>query len=97
MSAKAEITSEGVIGLSGELKFPVIMQMRKQLEGMLKGVSGSIVVDFSAVSAVDSSALSLWMCCLRYADSVGAELEPRNVPQEMMSFASLVGLDNQLT
>lgn len=96
MTAKALLNSDGLIQLSGELKFPVIVQLRKQLEEILKTVSGSVQVDFSGVTSSDSSALSLWMCCLRYADLVGAKIEPINVPEEMAAFAHLVGLDKHL-
>ena len=96
MTAKALLNSEGVITLTGELKFPVIVQLRKELESILKSVTGSVQIDFSEVLASDSSALSLWMCCLRYAESVGAEIEPINVPGEMIEFAKLVGLEKHL-
>jgi len=96
MSAKALLDTNGVIQLSGELKFPVIVQLRSQLEYILRSASGVVQIDFSAVSDSDSSAVSLWLCCLRYAKSVGVEIEPINIPEDMMAFARLVGLDKHL-
>ncbi|MGH1461050.1 MAG: STAS domain-containing protein [Neptuniibacter sp.] len=96
MSARALLDSDGVLQLSGDLKFPVIVQLRKQIERILDGASGSVQVDFSGVEASDSSALSLWMCCLRYAGSMGVDIASINVPEEMIQFAHLVGLDDLL-
>jgi ABC-type transporter Mla MlaB component len=58
--AAVKLVDQQQIKLEGELKFPVIMQVRKQLEKMLSGLSGLVHVDFSGVTGVDSSALSLW-------------------------------------
>lgn len=97
MTAKAFVNGDGVIKLTGELKFPVIVNVRKQLEAILNDVKGSVQIDFSDVHASDSSALSLWMCCLRYAEGLGTEIMPVNVPEEMLEFSRLVGLEAQLS
>ncbi|MFY0677645.1 MAG: STAS domain-containing protein [Neptuniibacter sp.] len=96
MTAKALLTSDGIIQLSGELKFPVVVQLRKELESLLESVSDSVQIDFSGVVASDSSALSLWMCCLRYVEPLGTKIVPVNVPEEMVHFAEVVGLDKHL-
>lgn len=96
MSAKVQLNEEGRITLSGELKFPVIVEVRSQLERLLKGVSGAVQIDFSEVHASDSSALSLWICCQRFAETLGVEVTPANVPEDMLEFARVVGLDGQL-
>jgi phospholipid transport system transporter-binding protein len=97
MTASAKLNEQGGITLSGELKFSVIVAVRQQLENLLKGLSGSVQIDFTGVHASDSSALSLWLCCQRFAESQGVEVKPENVPEEMLEFARLVGLDGQLS
>lgn len=95
--ATAERVSEQLIALQGELKFGFITALRKQVEQMLANCSGEIEIDFAKVSASDSSALSFWLCCQRFADGNQLVLKPLNVPSEMSSFARLVGLNNQLS
>ncbi|WP_415906064.1 lipid asymmetry maintenance protein MlaB [Neptuniibacter sp. QD72_48] len=92
--ATASIKSAQLIAIEGELKFPVIMQLRKQVESLLSGLNGTAQIDFAAVTAVDSSALSFWLCCLRFAKRNKLELEPINLPVEMQGIAKLVGLED---
>ena len=94
--ATAEKFSDKQILLQGKLLFSVIVTLRKQIELMLESCSGEIDIDFSGITSVDSSALSFWLCCQRFAEKKGIVLNPINVPVEMQSFAGLVGLDNQL-
>jgi len=96
MAAVRQI-SEQLISLEGELKFPVIMQTRKQLELLLDKSSGVVEVDFSAITSVDSSALSFWFCCLRYIANTKCELRATNLPEEMVGIAELVGLQKQFS
>ncbi|WP_415885435.1 lipid asymmetry maintenance protein MlaB [Neptuniibacter sp. QD37_6] len=90
----ASIKSAQLIAIEGELKFPVIMQLRKQVESLLSDLKGKAQIDFAAVTAVDSSALSFWLCCLRSAQRNQLELEPINLPVEMQGIAKLVGLED---
>lgn len=92
--ATASIKSAQLIAIEGELKFPVIMKLRKQVESLLADLNGSAQVDFAAVTAVDSSALSFWLCCLRFAKRNQLQLEAINLPVEMQGIAKLVGLED---
>lgn len=85
------------VRVSGELRFVDIMSIRHELDQLLGSMNGEVVVDFSGVTRVDSSALSLWMCGLRRADELGITLKPINVPAEMQSIAGLVGLSQCLS
>ncbi|PIE24003.1 MAG: hypothetical protein CSA60_03750 [Neptuniibacter caesariensis] len=82
--------------LEGKLQFPVIFQLRKKVESMLSLMSGVVEVDFQKVVSVDSSSLSFWLCCLRYAQGRGIQLQALNIPEDMQSIIKLVGLDDQI-
>lgn len=92
--ATATLTADQTISLVGELKFPVIMPLRKQVERLLSNLEGEVVIDFAGVKGVDSSALSFWLCCQRFAQRTDAQLSAVNVPTDMQGIAQLVGLDN---
>jgi phospholipid transport system transporter-binding protein len=84
---------EGVV-LSGDLRFATVSAVRDRLERLVASGDSVCVVDFRAVTSADSSALSLWLCCQREAQSRNIRLEARNVPEDMLSIARLVGLDH---
>lgn len=92
-----ERAGENEVRLTGELRFVDIMSIRKTLDQLLSKMKGDVVVDFSGVTRVDSSALSLWMCGLRRAEALNITLKPANVPDEMQSIAGLVGLNQCLS
>jgi ABC-type transporter Mla MlaB component len=95
--AAVKLVDQQQIKLEGELKFPVIMQARKQLENILSELNGLVHVDFSGVTGVDSSALSLWLCCLRYSQGNGTQLKALNMPDDLQGIMQLVGLEGQLS
>lgn len=84
------------ISLQGDLKFPNIVNIRKQVEGFLGTLSGEVIVDFGSVNAVDSSALSFWLCCLRFSQENGTQLKALNMPKDMLGIIRLVGLDDKI-
>jgi phospholipid transport system transporter-binding protein len=62
--------------------------------GMLAEVAGQVrdgveVVDFGAVSEVDSSAVALAMALLREARAAGRTIEFANLPPAMLNLAAL--------
>lgn len=89
-SASAELTVEG------DLLFSTIVSKRDTLLEQLKGLTGQCCIDFGKVGRVDSSALSLWLCCQRFAKAKSLSLEVINLPSDMLSIAKLVGIDDQL-
>ncbi|SEG53640.1 STAS domain-containing protein [Marinobacterium lutimaris] len=93
---KVEQKEEGVIAISGDLLFSSVMAVRQQLESRLKSATGQVVLDLVGVSRADSSALALWLTCLRLGERQGFELSLRNIPEGMKSIADLVGLDHGL-
>ncbi len=84
------------IAIEGELKFSGIARLRKQVETKLSGLQGEVVIDFAAVTAVDSSALSFWLCCQRFAGPRAIKLVAINAPEELLGIAELVGLDGEI-
>ncbi|WP_370298233.1 lipid asymmetry maintenance protein MlaB [Pontibacterium sp.] len=92
-----ERAGKNEVRLTGKLQFADIMSVRERLDQLLEEMKGDVVVDFSGVTRVDSSALSLWMCGLRRAETLNITLKPVNVPDEMQSIAGLVGLSQCLS
>lgn len=54
------------------------------------------VVDFSAVTDVDSAAVSVLMQWRREAGQQGSRLICRNIPENMRNLATLYGVDEML-
>lgn len=94
MSGVKQVT-ENRLALEGKLTFTGIEQIRNQLESALMACSGAVEVDFAGVTAVDSSALSLWLCALRLAKKQNLTLTAINLHDDMQAIATLVGLKDQ--
>lgn len=84
------------LSVEGDLLFSTVVSKRDALLQQLNGLTGQCRIDFSAVGRVDSSALSLWLCCQRFAKAKSLSLEVVNVPSELLSIAKLVGFDDRL-
>ncbi len=97
MMPKVEIGDDKVLRLSGDLLFSTVVTLRDEL---LKAIDdqgeGALILDMAGVEKVDSSALSLWLCCQREARNNGREVTVHNLPKDMKSIADLVGLDDYL-
>ncbi len=96
MTVKVDQTAPGVIHLSGDLVFASVMQARQQLLGLLSKTQGECRVNWSGVTRVDSSALSLWLVCLRQAQQQGVSLHLEQPPADLLSIADLVGVTDVL-
>ncbi len=84
------------LALEGALKFANIVPLQKETAQLLAESAGPVVFDFSGVTAVDSSALSFWLCCQRKGRELGIEISAESVPEELVSIARLVGLEQAL-
>lgn len=78
--------NERVLSLAGPATFVTYTRLRTQLDAHLDAGGG--VVDWSAVGAVDSSALSL----LLHARRRHAALEHRALPRALDALAALYGV-----
>lgn len=93
---KVEQSEPGVLTLQGDLLFSTVAPLRSRIEALLEQQVERCTLDFSAVARVDSSALSLWLACRRFAAPRNLTLQARGIPAEMQSIAHLVGLDQVL-
>ncbi len=80
--------------LNGDLIFATSENARQVTESCLATQKGSVVMDFSGISRVDSSALAYWLSCQRVAEQRGLILEARSFPDEMVQMAELVGISS---
>lgn len=93
--SKAE-ASKQIISVEGDLLFSTVVEKRTKLLSQIKSLQGPCQMDFAAVGRVDSSALSLWFCCERLALTKGIELTAINTPEDLLSIARLVGVEENL-
>ncbi len=84
--------SPDALMLSGDLIFATAEKARQMTESCLAELAGRVVMDFTGVARVDSSALAFWLSCQRLAEQKGLTLEARHFPDEMVQMAELVGL-----
>ncbi|WP_271273439.1 STAS domain-containing protein [Aliamphritea hakodatensis] len=80
--------------LSGDLIFATAEHARQVTEARLAERTGRVVMDFSEISRVDSSALAFWLSCQRLAERNDLSLEALHFPDEMVQMAELVGLSS---
>lgn len=93
MTSQVEVSGD-VILLKGDLLFSTIMSVRDALAKVVAENSQGCVIDFAGVARVDSSAVSLWLCLERKARARQLSLKAINIPEELSSIVSLVGLEH---
>ncbi|BBB27269.1 STAS domain-containing protein [Amphritea japonica] len=93
MTARVEFNGSSAV-LSGDLLFGTVLSVRTELEGFIDRAEKPLVIDFTQVSRVDSSAVSLWLCLQRRSKRNEVVLVAQNVPAELSSIARLAGLDS---
>ncbi len=80
--------------LAGRLVMSTVPEL---YESGLKHLAGAdLLVDFSKVEAVDSSAISMLLGWMRAAQKQGRALRVENLPEDLMSLAHLYGVDGML-
>ncbi|MBR9866238.1 MAG: STAS domain-containing protein [Oceanospirillales bacterium] len=87
------VISADIILLKGDLLFSTIISVREALEKAIDQTDKDCVLDFAGVDRVDSSAVSLWLCLERKTRSRHLSLKAVNIPDELSSIVSLVGLN----
>ena len=78
--------------IQGDLLFSTIEQQRKALEKQLSATQGDVQINLSGVGRVDSSALSLCLCCLRLAQQRGQSVQFAHIPAGLNAIAELTGI-----
>lgn len=84
------IRSGGRMQVAGEVTMMTANALFK--EGFKTPENGSMVVDFSRLEKVDSSAVSLMLFWLREAKRGKVSLHFENVPDNLLSLAKLYGV-----
>ncbi len=80
--------------LSGRLVMSTVPEL---YQSGLKHLAGAdLLVDFSKVEAVDSSAISMLLGWMRAAQKQGRALRVANLPEDLKSLAHLYGVDGML-
>jgi len=89
----------GVLRVEGPLVQGSVVGVREQAEPLIEqklAAAGTLVLDLSEVTRVDSSALSLVLHWMRRARANGAALELRNLPEQMRALARTSRMEQYL-
>jgi phospholipid transport system transporter-binding protein len=87
------ISREGdLLRVSGPLTMDTVRQPFDAGLGVER--DGLVKVDLSAVSEVDSSAVSLLLAWVRDAERRGGKLQFLSVPENLLSLAKMYGVDD---
>ena len=81
---------EGRIEVSGGMTLEAATRLLE--EGSAQAARGDVVIDLSAVQAVDSSALAVIFGWMREAKKTGHSLRITQPPAQLMSLAELYGV-----
>ena len=85
---------DGCLRVSGGLTMQTVPAL--YTEGLQYLNQDGLVLDFSQVEAVDSSAVSLLLGWMRVARQKNHELQIENLPDSMVSLAGLYGVSELL-
>ena len=88
------IAADGRMVLDGRLTIATVPALFET--GLQHLASSDLLVDFSAVEAVDSAAISLLLGWLRAAQRNGHSLRVSGLPEDLLSLAHLYGVDELL-
>ena len=93
MSVLQMIEQEGAVFLLGAINFDNVTLWRALGERMIVEKKQAIMVfNFSKIAQADVSVLSLMMCWLRLAASLGIKLSYLDVPDHVVSISELYGV-----
>ena len=81
--------------LRGELSFATVTELSRRSADLLWRAE-RVTLDLAGVTRTDSAGLALLVEWLRLAQRNGKAIQFRNIPQQMMAVAQVVGLDKLL-
>jgi len=87
-------TAENFV-LRGELSFSTVMDLSRRSAELLWQAE-SVTLDLAGVSRTDSAGLALLVEWIRVAHRKEKTIQFRNIPEQMMAVAEVVGLDSLL-
>lgn len=85
-----------VVSIAGELDIASAPLLRDCLTSVVNGGSWSLVLDFSKVDLVDSTALSVLIGVAKRVQSNAGEFSIRNVARSVMKTFTFTGMDETL-
>ena len=89
------ITREGDrLVVTGRLTLATVPELYQS--GLQYLTSEDLLVDFSGVEAVDSSAVSMLLCWVRAAEIKNRSLRVTGLPDDLMSLAELYGVSEMM-
>ena len=89
-----EVTqNEDVLVLIGAINFTTVMQWREQCERILSTKAyPQFCINFSQIVQADTAMLSLMLCWLRLAKSLGIKVVFSDVPEHVLRMSELYGV-----
>lgn len=90
-----ETAADGTFVLRGELSFSTVTTLSEKSTSLLWQAE-QVTLDLEGVTRTDSAGLALLVEWLRIARQRGKTIQFRNIPQQMMAVAQVVGLDQLL-
>ncbi len=84
------------LSVHGELNFSTVPALLERGAALLAGGEGPVRLDLGGVTRADSAGLALLIEWLRIARRRRADLEIRNMPEQLRAIARVSGLDGIL-
>ena len=86
----------GSIEVSGQLNNATALNIRRKGEGMIANASAECRIDFEAVTQVDTVAVSVMLCWLRYSNQLNKTIVFLNLPKALLDIIKVGGLEATL-
>lgn len=81
------------VRLAGELDLRAATELREELLRALGDGDGSLLLDMTELSFLDSTIISVLIMAKRRAEQAGGEVRLRNVPDRVKRVFSITGID----
>lgn len=86
----------GRMAVEGDMLVTNALTLRSQGEALLATLTSPVTVDLAAVELVGNVSLSVLLCWMRKAESLGKKLVILNVPAKMRDMSRVSGLEGLL-
>lgn len=89
-------SGETALLVKGQLTYPFVGQLRRQLQSLIEGGAVSLVVDMSGVESIDSSGVGALVVGLKAARAQSGDLRLVGVSSPVVSVLEMMNLDKVL-
>lgn len=89
-------SGETALLVTGQLTYPFVGQLRRQLQCLVESGTVGLVVDMSGVSSIDSSGVGALVVGLKAARARSGDLRLSNVSSPVFSVLEMMNLDKVL-